>query len=191
MDITIRNTNVRCTALINGSIFFFRPTIVPSCILETSQNVADMPLLCTMKLSGRSDDAQWLVFSPPLNGYCHEIFGPKHASILGSPPPRTVLLEAHAFRSVKARVTASETAREMCADENEDLVEKACHYLFDGRYPEGSTTNEKRVIRRKAATLTLSDGVEVFYKKIKKNSTGQKVNIYIARSVWHPCIDDR
>ena len=44
------------------------------------------------------------------------------------------------------------------------------------------------VIRRKAATLTLRDG-EVFYKKPKKNSTGQKVNIYVARSVWHPCID--
>ena len=91
---------------------------------------------------------------------------------------------------MKARVTASETAREMCADENEDLVEKACLYLFDGRYPEGSTSNDKRVIRRKAATLTLRDG-EVFYKKPKKNSrsTGQKVNTYVARSVWHPCID--
>ena len=49
----------------------------------------------------------------------------KYASIFGPPPPQTVLLVAHAFRSVKARVTASETAREMCADENEDLVEKA------------------------------------------------------------------
>ena len=67
----------------------------------------------------------------------------KYASIFGPPPPQTVLLEAHAFRSVKARVTASETAREMSADENEDLVEKACLYLFDGRYPEGSTSNEK------------------------------------------------
>ncbi|KAL5491524.1 hypothetical protein EMCRGX_G016826 [Ephydatia muelleri] len=55
----------------------------------------------------------------------------------------------------------------MCADENEDLVEKACLYLFDGRYPEGSTSNDKRVIRRKAATLTLRDG-EVFYKKNPK-----------------------
>ena len=57
----------------------------------------------------------------------------KYASIFGPPPPQTVLLVAHAFRRVKARVTASETAREMCADENEDLVEKACYYLFDGR----------------------------------------------------------
>ncbi|KAL5493490.1 hypothetical protein EMCRGX_G014680 [Ephydatia muelleri] len=64
----------------------------------------------------------------------------------------------------------------MCADENEDLVEKPAYlYLFDGRYPEGSTSNDKRVIRRKAATLTLRDG-EVFYKKPKKNSTGQKIS---------------
>ena len=54
-------------------------------------------------------------------------------NIFGPPPPQTVLLEAHAFKSVKARVTASETARKMCADENEDLVEKACLYLFDRR----------------------------------------------------------
>ena len=70
----------------------------------------------------------------------------------------------------------------MCEDENEDLVEKECLYLFDGRYPEVSTSNEKRVIRRKAATLTLRDG-EVFYKETKKNSTGQKGNIYIVLSV--------
>lgn len=62
----------------------------------------------------------------------------------------------------------------MCADDNEDIVEKACLYLIDGRYPEGSTGNEKRVIRRKATTLTLRDG-EVFYKKTKKNSAGQMV----------------
>ena len=42
--------------------------------------------------------------------------------------------------------------------------------------PEGSASNEKIVIRRKAATLTLRDG-DVFYKtKPKKNSTGQKVH---------------
>ena len=57
----------------------------------------------------------------------------KYTSMFGPPPPQMVLREAHAFRSVKARVTTSETAREMCADENEDLVEKACLYLYDGR----------------------------------------------------------
>ena len=45
----------------------------------------------------------------------------KYASIFGPSPLQTVLLEAHAFRSAKARVTASETAREMCADEKDDL----------------------------------------------------------------------
>ena len=39
-------------------------------------------------------------------------------SIFG-PPPRHKR-EAHAFRSVKARVTTSEIGKEMCADENED-----------------------------------------------------------------------
>ena len=75
----------------------------------------------------------------------------------------------------------------MCADENEDLVEKACLYLFDGRYPEGSTSNEKRAIRRKAATFTLRDG-EVFYKKTPKKFDWAKGK-YTSRSVWHPCID--
>ena len=100
------------------------------------------------------------------------------------------LLEAHAFRSVKARVTASETAREMCADENEDLVKKACLYLFDGKYPEGSTSNEKRVIRRKAATLTLRDG-EVFYKKNQKEFDWAKGK-YTLRALYgiHACIYD-
>ena len=83
----------------------------------------------------------------------------------------------------------------MHEDENEDLVKKACLYLFDGKYPEGSTSNEKRVIRRMDATLTLRDE-EVFYKKKpKKNSTGQKVNIHCAlcmASMYgiHACIDD-
>ena len=71
---------------------------------------------------------------PAVHMACHKIFGPgqnlvrpdKICRIFGPPLPQTVLLEAHAFRSVKAHVTASETAREMCADENEDLVEKAC-----------------------------------------------------------------
>ena len=35
----------------------------------------------------------------------------------------------------------------------EDLLEKACVYLLEGSYPEGRKPNEKRVIRRKAASL--------------------------------------
>ena len=87
---------------------------------------------------------------------CHEIFGPGQNliwpdKIYGPPQPQTILREADAFRSVKVRT--SETAREMCADENEDLVEKPCLHLLDGRYPEGSTSNEKRAIRRRLQHL--------------------------------------
>ena len=88
-------------------------------------------------------------------------FGPAGQHIFGPPPPQTVLREAHAFRSVKARVTISETAREMCADENEDLVEKACLYLFDGRYLRVIPATKKKSHQKKG--LTLRDG-EVFYK---------------------------
>ena len=49
----------------------------------------------------------------------HEIFG-LGQHIWSAPATNGPIREAHAFRSVKARVTASETAREMCADENED-----------------------------------------------------------------------
>ena len=49
----------------------------------------------------------------------HDIFGPGQ-HIWSAPTTNDPIREAHAFRSVKARVTTSETAREMCADENED-----------------------------------------------------------------------
>ncbi len=39
------------------------------------------------------------------------------------------------------------------------LIEKAYIKLTQGTYPEGSTKNEKRVIRRKATTLDVVDGV--------------------------------
>ena len=86
------------------------------------------------------------------------------------------------FISVK-----TETASKMCAYENKDLVEKACLRLIDGRYPESSTSNGRRVIRRKAATLALRDG-EVLYKNTKKNLTTQKFNKHCALYAWHPCI---
>ena len=79
---------------------------------------------------------------------------------------------------MKTRVTTSETAREMCADENEDLVEKACLYLFDGRYLRVVPATKKKKSHQKKG-LTLRDG-EVFYKPPKNNSTGQKVNIHSA-----------
>ena len=108
----------------------------------------------------------------------------KYLLIFGPPPSQTVPLESHAFRSVKARVTASETAREMCAYENEDLVEKACLNLFDGRYLESSTMQQRKKSHQKKGCNTYFErwrGLQK-KKKTKKNSTGQKVNMYIAHS---------
>ena len=44
------------------------------------------------------------------------------------------------------------------------LVEKAYLYITKGNYPEGTTKNEKRSIRRKAERLTDRNG-EIYYKK--------------------------
>ena len=44
------------------------------------------------------------------------------------------------------------------------LIEQAFIKLTKGIYPEGSTKNEKRVIRKKAGTLDVIDGV-LHYKK--------------------------
>ena len=125
------------------------------------------------------------------NIWSGSIFGPAGQNIW-SDPPQMVLCKAHAFKSMKARVTASEIARDMCADENKDvdLVEKACLYLIDKMYPEGNTGNEKRVIRRKAAALALRDG-EVSYKKGKKRIRLDiwYINKYCADSVRHHGID--
>ena len=57
------------------------------------------------------------------------------------------------------------------SEQEDELVANAVDYLIETSYPEGCTSNKKRIIRRKAATLVLRDG-EVFY---KKNSAGEKV----------------
>ncbi len=49
-----------------------------------------------------------------------------------------------------------------------DLIEKAYIKLTRGIYPEGSTRNEKRVIRKKASTLDVIDGVLHYKKKNEK-----------------------
>ena len=61
------------------------------------------------------------------------------------------------------------------------LIEKAYLKLTEDRYPEGSTKNERRSIRRKATTLAVEDGV-LYYKK----RDGKKVlvlNYYV--QYWH------
>ena len=45
-----------------------------------------------------------------------------------------------------------------------DIIEKAFIKLTEDRYPENANKNDKRVIRRKAATLDVVDGV-LHYKK--------------------------
>ena len=50
------------------------------------------------------------------------------------------------------------------SEREDELVANAVDYLIERGYPEGCTSNKKRIIRRKAATLVLRDG-EVFYKK--------------------------
>ena len=64
--------------------------------------------------------------------------------------------------------------------EEEDLIERACTYLLEHRYPDGCSSNEKRIIWRKAATLVLRGG-EVFYMKTKKDYAGEKVLAFVAK----------
>ena len=59
-------------------------------------------------------------------------------------------------------------------NKEEDLLEKACAYLLEGCYPEGSKPNEKRVIRRKAAKFEVRNG-ELWYKKTKRGLDGKQV----------------
>ena len=62
----------------------------------------------------------------------------------------------------------------MSGEQEDDLVDKACVYLLESRYPDGFNGNTKRIIRRKAATLVTRGG-EVFYKKARKDSAGKMV----------------
>lgn len=62
-------------------------------------------------------------------------------------------------------------------NKEEDLLEKACVYLLEGSYPEGSKQNEKRVIRRKAAKFEVRNG-ELWYKKTKNGLDGKQVSLF-------------
>ena len=56
------------------------------------------------------------------------------------------------------------------------LIKLSLSYMLEKKYPEGSSNNEKRIIRRKAATLKIKDG-EVFYLKSDKATGKNKVVI--------------
>ena len=58
----------------------------------------------------------------------------------------------------------------------DDLLEKAFAYVTERRYPGGCLSNEKRIIRRKAAKFVVRNG-ELMYRKYKrKTKDGPKVN---------------
>ena len=59
-------------------------------------------------------------------------------------------------------------------EQDNDLLEKAYIYLTERRYPENSSSNDKRIIRRKAAKFNMRDG-ELFYKKRVLGFDGKKV----------------
>ena len=79
---------------------------------------------------------------------------------------------AHALQHAKPNSSQRSSRRVVMSGEQEnDLVDKACVYLQESRYPVGCSGNTKRINRRKAATLATRGG-EVFY---KKDSAGKKV----------------
>ena len=49
--------------------------------------------------------------------------------------------------------------------EIEDLLENVYIYLMEGRYQEGMSANQKRVIRKKAANFRIVNGEMIFKKK--------------------------
>ena len=51
--------------------------------------------------------------------------------------------------------------------EIEDLLENVYIYLMEGRYQEGMSANQKRVIRKKAANFRIVNGEMIFKKKCR------------------------
>ena len=54
---------------------------------------------------------------------------------------------------------------EIKAEIEEDLLENVYIYLMEGRYQEGMSANQKRVIRKKAANFRIVNGEMIFKKK--------------------------
>ncbi len=69
-----------------------------------------------------------------------------------------------------------------------DLIEKAYIKLTWGIYPEGSTKNEKRVIRKKASTMDVIDGVLHYKKKNGKRVSSSNFSHRISPSSVSPYI---
>ena len=56
---------------------------------------------------------------------------------------------------------------EIKAEIEEDLLENVYIYLMEGRYQEGMSTNQKRVIRKKAANFRIVNREMIFKKKCR------------------------
>ena len=56
---------------------------------------------------------------------------------------------------------------EIKAEIEEDLLENVYIYLMEGRYQEGMSANQKRVIRKKAANFRIVNGEMIFKKKCR------------------------
>ena len=50
----------------------------------------------------------------------------------------------------------------MTVDIEDELMKKVCTYVVSGNYPDESSKNEKRIIRRKAKKFVLNQG-EIHY----------------------------
>ena len=61
------------------------------------------------------------------------------------------------------------------SESDDDLLEQAYGYKFNGTYPEGCTLNKKRSIRRKAEKLVLVNGEVRLKKKTKGTNEVAKV----------------
>ena len=93
--------------------------------------------------------------------------GPKIASYL-VPPHHMWSYPAHALQCAKPNSSQTSSRRVVMSGEQEDdLVDKACVYLLESRYPDCCSGNTKRIIQRKATTLATRGG-EVFYKKARE-----------------------
>ena len=74
------------------------------------------------------------------------------------------------------RTTVARDVQDEDIEAGGDLLEKACVYITEGRYPEDATANDKMAIRRKAARFTFCEG-ELLYKKAIRGVDGKKVKL--------------
>ena len=89
----------------------------------------------------------------------------------------------HAVNPDRPRAVALQ--KKMDDDDHEvQLIEKAYIKITQGTYPEGASKNEKRVIRRKADTLVVVDGV-LHYKKKDGSKVCRQLKVsFVSNSIF-------